>query len=247
MNTELAKNEAMLKDLKPFEMLQAMLNAPPNEKFIKVNALARNAKFLSINHIERLLDEFFVGLWSVENFNYQVVTNEICGVVTLSVKHPISGEWLKRQGAAAVQIMTKKGENPYDLANKIPNCLGTIIPRLKSDCIKNAAKGLGNVFGRNLNRDDDGEFEFLEDKVENFAQKEQDKSERELIVELCNRLIDSNVKIATPSEKAKYKEQNKIRDLQKLKVWTNDMLLAQHNETISIWSIETLTELLNSL
>ena len=44
---------------------------------------------------------------------------------------------------------------------------------MKAECIKNAAKSFGNHFGRNLNREDEFDYEPLSDQVEEIEQKRQ--------------------------------------------------------------------------
>lgn len=117
-----------------------------------------------ISHIEMTLDEFYFGLWETENFKWQVVANEVIAAIDLIVTHPVTGLKLRRVGAAAIQIMVdripdeikdKRERNQWtlDLDNKKPAALDMGFPKLKADCIKNAAISLGKKFGRDLNRD----------------------------------------------------------------------------------------------
>lgn len=139
-----------------------------------------NAKTIYISHIEMTLDEYFFGLWETENFRWQVVQNEIVGSIELVMIHPVSGIRYRRTGAAAIQIMVDKYPNEpkeeeskfwkkadwdnyrkeknkwaLDVENKKQNALDMGFPKLKADCIKNAALSIGKLFGRDLNRDAD--------------------------------------------------------------------------------------------
>lgn len=116
------------------------------------------ASTIMISHIEMLLDEYFFGLWSTENFRWGVVTNEIVGSIDLIVVHPVTGKELKRTGAAAIQIMVNKGSDPMQVNNKKANALDMGFPKLKAECIKNAANSLGKLFGRDLNRKEQDVF-----------------------------------------------------------------------------------------
>ena len=149
-----------------------LLNTEPKENQIKINSQAKNSKYLSINYIERLLDEHYNGLWQTSNFRWQVIANEIVGSIDLQVYHPILQNWITRTGSASVMILTASGM-PAVVENKIKNTLVKDFPHLKSECIKNAAKGLGVAFGRNLNRQDDNEFESLSEKIETFDEKKE--------------------------------------------------------------------------
>jgi hypothetical protein len=111
-----------------------------------------NASTILISHIEMLLDEYFFGLWETENFKWAVIANEIVGSIDLCFYHPVTGLRMRRTGAAAIVVMVNKGTNPLDVANKKANALDMGFPKLKSECLKNAANSLGKLFGRDLNR-----------------------------------------------------------------------------------------------
>ena len=140
---------------------KVLTNKKPDAKFIEKTPDNR-ADALVISYVENRLDELYSGLWSTTNFRYQVIANEVCGSITLKVFHPKCGVWLEREGAAAIQIkvdkvpdnLTGQSRNEWalSLANKKPNSLQMDLPRLKAECLKNAAKSIGVTFGRDLNR-----------------------------------------------------------------------------------------------
>lgn len=155
-----------------FEWLNT-LKAPPGPEQVEVNKFADNAQFVPIGVIEEKLDYFYSGLWEHYKFTWQVIANEVVGSIVLKVFHPKQGVWLRRTGVAAVQIQlraeyetdpetgkpilvggkkVKKEVDVTDVSKKIVNTLGKDFPHLKAECLKNAAKSLGNTFGRNLNR-----------------------------------------------------------------------------------------------
>lgn len=129
-----------------------MLNKEPNKNELGKTADGK-ASTIPISFIEMTLDETFKGLWSTENFTYQVFANEVVGSLELVAIHPVNGMQIRRTGAASIQIMVNKGTNPLDINNKKSNALDMGFPRLKSECLKNAAQSLGKIFGRDLNRD----------------------------------------------------------------------------------------------
>jgi len=155
MNDKIVKKEESIAILRKLEKFQKMLNSKPKSSDIKINKLARDSKFIPIGIIEKTLDEIFSGLWKAKNFKYIIVVNELVGDLELSVFHPGIQEWITRPGAAGIPITTKKGTDFTDIKNKQINACVTVIGHLKSECIKNAAKSFGEVFGRNLNREDD--------------------------------------------------------------------------------------------
>lgn len=141
-------DKAQLKKLQDF---QALLNREPNPDELKINEAANNTKYLPISFLEMTLDELFFGLWSVTDFQYSVIGNEIVGSIVLSCVHPITGTEIKRTGAAATMIRCKSGQ-PFNAGGKIANALEMDMPHLKADCIRNACATLGKLFGRDLNR-----------------------------------------------------------------------------------------------
>lgn len=121
------------------------------------------AKTLFISHVEMTLDEYFFGLWSTENFKWSVIQNEVVGSLDLVVCHPVNGMMIRRTGAASIIIQVDKvpdglkgkerNEWALNASNKKSNALDMGFPKLKAECLKNAAQSLGKIFGRDLNRD----------------------------------------------------------------------------------------------
>lgn len=128
-----------------------------------------------ISHIEMTLDEYFFGLWETYDFKWSVILNEVVGSLTLEVTHPVTGQKLRRTGAAAIEIMVDavpeefkyKKEDPPAVQmekkrrrnmwatnpeNKKASALDMGFPKLKAECLKNAAQSFGKLFGRDLNR-----------------------------------------------------------------------------------------------
>ena len=155
MADKIAKKEEGLAVFGKLEKFQKMLNGKPKASDIKVNKLANNSKFIPIGIVEKTLDEIYSGLWKAKNFKYMIVVNELVGDLELEIFHPVIQEWITRPGSAAVPITMKKGSDVIKVENKYINACVTVAPHLKAECIKNAAKSLGSVFGRNLNRDKD--------------------------------------------------------------------------------------------
>lgn len=137
------------------------LNAQPKPESIGSTPDGR-AKTIKISHIETTLDEYFFGMWTTENFRWSQIGNEVVGSIDLKVLHPVAGVWITRQGAASIIIMvdkapdniTGKDKNLWalDMQNKKSNALDMGFPKLKAECLKNAANSFGSMFGRDLNR-----------------------------------------------------------------------------------------------
>lgn len=153
---------------------------PPNE--VKINTLANNSKYIPIGWVEAKLDYLFHGLWETKDFTWTVIVNEIACSITLRVFHPVAGIWIERQGVAAVQIQlkaeyeikngqkVKKPVDVLDVSKKIANTVQKDLPHAKAEAIKNAARSLGETFGRNLNRDLDEQETMTVDDAEIFIE-----------------------------------------------------------------------------
>lgn len=137
------------------------LNQEPNVSELELTSDGK-AKTLPISFIEMTLDEIYLGLWGTEKFTTRVIANEVCGELELYVVHPITQQVVRRQGAAAIIIQVDKApdgvtgqqRNEWALnpSNKKSNALDLGYPKLKAECVKNAAQSLGKIFGRDLNR-----------------------------------------------------------------------------------------------
>lgn len=146
-----------------FQKFTTRLNSDPPQEGIE-STPDRKAQTLVISHVEMGLDELFLGHWRTQNFTWSAIANEVQGSLELVVKHPVSGWEITRIGAASVIIMVDKvpddiKDNPQarnewalNPSNKKANALDLAFPKLKSECLKNAALSLGRIFGRDLNR-----------------------------------------------------------------------------------------------
>jgi len=157
---------AVIEQLQKF---QQRLHAAPFEESVEKTPDGK-AKTVVISHIEMTLDELFFGQWRTENFKWSAITNEVQGSLELVVVHPVTGFEIRRVGAASIVITVDKvpDEIKYDPQlrnrwalspeNKKPNALDLAFPKLKAECLKNAAQSLGQVFGRDLNRGNTDEY-----------------------------------------------------------------------------------------
>jgi len=193
MSTELAptkKNEVVQKQklvelLKIQKFVSSLNNSDPISGV--ENTPDNKAKTLTISHVEMTLDEYFFGLWSTENFKWSVIQNEVVGSLDLIVVHPMNGMFIRRTGAASIIIQVdkvpdeiknnSKARNIHALSpeNKKPNALDMGFPKLKAECLKNAAQSLGKIFGRDLNRKQKDTFNPLLKKEELKEKKSNEK------------------------------------------------------------------------
>jgi hypothetical protein len=110
--------------------------------------------YLPITAIERMLDGLFES-WSVEVLREGVAVNGFYVVVKLKAKIPYSDKVLVSDGIGFAEFQTIKDASPTDFS-KLSQAAGVMaVPKARTEAIKNAAKSFGNLFGRNLTRDDD--------------------------------------------------------------------------------------------
>jgi hypothetical protein len=148
-------------NLEALQKFQQMLNASPDQVGIEKTPDGK-AFTLVISHVETTLDEMFFGHWRTENFKWERMANEVVGSLDLVVIHPITGYELRRTGAGYIVIMVDRAPQNLDniernrwalnADNKKPNALDLAFPKLKTECLKNAAVSLGKLLGRDLNR-----------------------------------------------------------------------------------------------
>jgi hypothetical protein len=149
--------------LDALQKFQARLNSLPDDIGVE-STPDKKAKTLVISHVEMTLDEIFFGHWRTENFKWSAIANEVQGSLELVCLHPVTGFEMRRTGAASIVITVDKvpdeikedpiARNRWALTpdNKKPNALDLAFPKLKTECLKNAALSLGKLFGRDLNR-----------------------------------------------------------------------------------------------
>jgi len=110
--------------------------------------------YVAIDVVEKELDKLFFGQWKWEIlFPPQQFLNEICITGRLHYFHPVSLQWLFRDGVGVAMIRTKEKTDFTDLRNKIQNTLQMDIPHAEAEALKSASAKIGDKFGRNLRRD----------------------------------------------------------------------------------------------
>jgi hypothetical protein len=130
-----------------------ILDSQPPKSIVKYHKFGK-FEYLPITAVERLLDGLFDG-WTLEILREGHVLNGFYVVVRLTVKIPNSEKRLVADGIGFAEFQTAKGAAPTDFSKIIQGAGVLAIPKAKAEALKNAAKSLGALFGRNLARDDD--------------------------------------------------------------------------------------------
>jgi len=176
------------------DQFTARLNREPNER--EVESDRSGAKYLPISFVQTTLDELFLGLWSWVVKQYQVIANEITIHGDLRFFHHVARVWLTRSGVASAIIRQRKDADLTDIGAKIKDSLVMDLPHAEADALKSAARKIGKIFGRDLNRkfvDQYQRSEFSDEEVN--AQKEVKRFE-ELSTSLRKSLAALPVEVA---------------------------------------------------
>ena len=144
----------------------AVLSSAPDPKMVgqtvteSGKVLKGGAVSLAISSVEAQLDSIFgVGCWDTQNFRMEIIgsSTEKAGqayyvaYLTLGFLHPITRQWRSHEGTASGYVEHKTME--------------TFAQAAMARCMKNAAKKLGEVFGRNLNRKEDKISDILDEQT----------------------------------------------------------------------------------
>lgn len=127
-------------------------SSKPNAKMVKKNPFANDADYLEIGYVQAEMDRVFHGLWQWEINKIEHLINGVLVSGTISVYNPIANQWIKRSGVAFKQYQLSKGAKEPTPVNLSAKALERDVPIASAEAFKNAAKTIGNAFGRHLNR-----------------------------------------------------------------------------------------------
>ena len=155
MNTDLIKLEEV-------NQLNILLNQQPPDNWLKVNPMEKKLRYLPIERVEYLLTRLFFE-WKVEIKKTQLIGNSVCCEVRLHYFNPVTDAWDWQDGVGAAPLQTEKGAGATDFNKLRSNAVMLAAPAAKSYAIKDAAHMLGAIFGKNLNRADQANYDSLAD------------------------------------------------------------------------------------
>lgn len=149
------------------EQLNALLNTPPPDKWIKEHPYIKGHKYLPIDKVELMLRRIFKK-YSIEILREGTAFNGVFVVVRVHYFNPALNSMQYQDGIGSIQLQTAKGTSPSDLININNGAISMAFPIAKSLAIKDACDLIGNVFGANLNRRDVVEFKPDNDLIEKY-------------------------------------------------------------------------------
>lgn len=140
------------------DKLNYLLNQPVPKEWVKKNKFVKvknesggwvDMEYLPIDKIEYLLLRIF-GRWRREIISITQVANSVMAIVRLWVWNPVYQDWDWHDGVGAVAIQQDAGASATDIEAVKKNAIQIGAPAAVSFALKNAAKQLGEIFGKNL-------------------------------------------------------------------------------------------------
>ena len=154
--SNLPKITEIVNDLATYEKndeLNYLLNQEPPKKWVKEHPYIRGHKYLPIDKVEYLLRKIFKE-YRIEVLREGTAFNGVFVVTRVHYKDLISGQWAYHDGIGSIELQTKKGTTPTDMANINKGAISMAFPLAKTLAIKDACDMFGKLFGADLNRRD---------------------------------------------------------------------------------------------
>lgn len=138
--------------------LNKLLNCEPKKEWIKENKFANNSRYIPVEIVEYLLTSIYIK-WRIEVKSIQVIANSVVATVRLFVMDPITGEWDWNDGVGASPIQTAKGASATDFTQVNTSAVQMAAPAAETYAFKDAAEKFGKIFGKDLNRKDEVNYQ----------------------------------------------------------------------------------------
>lgn len=140
--------------------LNVLLNQQPPKDWIAKHPVATGVLYIPIARQEWLMTRIFVKWW-VEVKHVELIANNIAVTVRVHYLSPIDGQWLFSDGVGAVPLQTDKGAGATDFDKIKSNAVQMGLPSAKSHAFKDAVESIGNLFGKDLNRRDNLDYDSM--------------------------------------------------------------------------------------
>ena len=140
--------------------LNIILNAEPKKEWVREHPFVKNLKYLPIERVEYLLTMIFTK-WRVEVKEVKLLANSIVTTVRVFVQDPISGEWDWQDGIGAMPIQVSKGSGEVEFDKMNSSAIQIGAPSSESFAVKDACEKFGRIFGKDLNRKDNVNYDRL--------------------------------------------------------------------------------------
>lgn len=149
--------------------LMVILNQKPPTKWVKTHPTIKikNEKeewvplpYIPVERLEYMLTRIY-GRWWMEVKTVGSIANSVYVVVRVYVTNPITNEVEWNDGCGAVAIQTNAGAGAMDWNAVKSNAIQIGMPAAKSYAFKDAVESFGNLFGKDLTRKDNIDYNSL--------------------------------------------------------------------------------------
>lgn len=137
--------------------LNIILNAEPKKEWVKE---LQGIKYLPIERHEYLLTMIF-SKWRLEVKEVKLIANSVVTTVKVWYLDPITGEWDWQDGIGAMPIQTAKGAGALEFDKMNTKAIQMGAPASESFAMKDACEKIGRIFGKDLNRKDNINYDRL--------------------------------------------------------------------------------------
>jgi hypothetical protein len=138
--------------------VNVLLNQNPKPEWVKTHPMTKTS-YLPIERVEYLLTRIFQR-WRVEVLDTKLIGNSVLVTVRLHYK-TIQGEWDWQDGVGASPLQTDKGAGAIEFNSLKSGAVMMAAPAAETFAIKDAAEKLGRLFGKDLNRKDEMNYDAL--------------------------------------------------------------------------------------
>lgn len=143
-------------------LFQVLVNQEPKPEWIKVHPMTKD-EYMPIERVEWLLTNIFLKT-RVEIKDSKMVGNSIVVTVRLHYFNQLDNEWSWQDGIGAAPLQTEKGSGAIEWDKIKSAAVQMGAPAAESYAVKDAAEKIGKLFGKDLNRKDNINYDNLKDK-----------------------------------------------------------------------------------
>ena len=157
--------------------LNILLNHVPDPKWIKEHPFIKNLKYIPIERVEWLLTTIFTKWW-IEILDSKIIGNSVMVTLRLFVLDPIEGVIMHNDGIGASPLQTDSGAGAIEFNKLKSGAVMMAAPAAESYALKDAAEKFGRLFGKDISRKGQVNYENLENKfpkIDDF-ENEDDKT-----------------------------------------------------------------------
>jgi hypothetical protein len=140
--------------------LMVLLNQDPPKQWLVPHPMVRGHLYIPIERVEYILSRVFKKWW-VDILSVQTIANSVVVTVRLNVIDPISGDVWHNDGIGAMAIQTDKGAGAMEWDKAKADGVMKAAPSAETYAIKDAADKFGKLFGKDLGRKVDINYDSL--------------------------------------------------------------------------------------